>query len=477
MRQDRISMRTRIASAPSAVAASLLVALLAPAAREARAADEPGDGRIRWSKPVLVSAEQAPWFPNVVADPTGQVHLFWSAERPQADFVMGCRPTVDGCRTHEEVAVRLGTDGNYRTRPVASADRRGTLHLLWRSKGSIAYQSLFLPDSAEGWASPPRSLGGGNYSAIFASPGDVLHAAFSTPVKQEGACAWCGDIFYRRSADGGHVWSEQANISGTAMGSDKPMFAAGVAGEIYLAWEEGHDFYVGRGLPAGVMVAVSRDEGLTWERPVSPTGGIDPPQSPAIAVDGQGAAVLVWRPARGDGVFFQRSTDQGRSWSEPEPVAGVLRRWHAADELDGLALAADGAGDLHLLVTGRIALASTINALYHVQWRGGAWSQPVEIFRTGGAPEWPRLAVNEGNRVHAVWFERAEGSVWKSPPEAMAAIWYAEAISSAPHVAPVAWPEMSRWRILAPRAAAAVQILVAMLIVGGVILWARRHAL
>lgn len=430
-----------------------------------------------WSTPLRISGPTKAWFSEVAVDAEGGVHAFWSAGDSFGDLVVACRPDRDACSSSEQVAKRAGTDGHYTPRPAAAVDSAGHLHLIWRAKGEVVYQKLFLPDPDEGWSKPPNRLGSGAYSAIAVGADDTIHVAINTPIFTDQSCFACGDIVYRRSKDGGISWSKGVNLSQTADGSDKPAFALGPQGELALAWEEGHDFYVGKGVGRGITITVSLDGGLTWQPATTFEDTADPPNSPAVGFDRNGALVLVWRHrGAADGVFFRRSNDAGRTWSEPAQIDGLRSRYGAPDELDDLAMARDGAGNLHLLATGRMDPKAVINALYHAEWNGETWSAPVDMFRTRGAPEWPRLAIGEGNQLHAVWFERPEGEVWKSEQNGYG-IWYAHAESAAPRRSAVRWERPVKPLINPRKASVVAQTLAAFLIVGGVIFWARRHGL
>jgi len=456
-----------------ATAVALLLATVAPLGGE----ETPAAGA--WSAPRQLSHGDSAWFPEVVGDAAGRVYAFWATGDRLGDSVEGCEVTATGCQTYE-AARRAGTDGNYNPRPAAVADPAGWLHMVWRAKGEIVHQRLFLPDPIDGWSLPPYRLGGGAFSAIAVAPDGTLHAAENRamygPEQEAAKCLACGDIYYNRSEDGGTSWSKGLNQSRSLNGSDKPQFAVR-ADEVVLVWEEGHDFYVGRGTPEGIMLVVSHDGGRSWDPPIRFFDPADPPHSPVVGFDRNGSLLLVWRQNHAGALYFRRSTDQGRSWSEPQRIEGVARRVNAPDELDNLAMRADAAGHLHLLATGRAAPESTSNALFHLEWNGEAWSPPVEVFRTGGAAEWPRLAVTEGNRLHAVWFERPEGEVWATE-KSNYRIWYASATSAAaPHIAPVAWPKPARPPIDLRRLNLVLQTAGALLLVGGVIRWARRRGL
>jgi hypothetical protein len=48
-------------------------------------------------------------------------------------------------------------------------------------------------------------------------------------------------------------------------------------------------------------------------------------------------------------------------------------------------------------------------------------------------PEWPRVAVSNGNQVNVVWFVRDEAHIWESD-KGRYRVWYSKGVASAPFV-------------------------------------------
>jgi hypothetical protein len=118
------------------------------------------------------------------------------------------------------------------------------------------------------------------------------------------------------------------------------------------------------------------------------------------------------------------STD-GAQWSQPRRIpgikSGVQRPYDVYD------MVTDSAGHVHLVVVG-YALESDAMALLHSEWNGHTWSPPDVIASGAPYPEYPRLAVGEGNRLHVVWFGGDKLTIDRSP----VGIWYSTAPTAAP---------------------------------------------
>jgi hypothetical protein len=189
------------------------------------------------------------------------------------------------------------------------------------------------------------------------------------------------------------------------------------------------------------MYAASYEGGNGWESPtefVSPNGLA---KNITIGLYDTDKLLVVWLGLPEDVVYYQFSQDQGRSWSPPRPIPGVWGGYSVyGTRLDTYSIATDVAGDIHLVLVGRTQeKQNTLNVL-HLTWNGSIWSSPEAVATLiGDVPEWPRIAVGNGNQLHVVWFVRDQATIWQSDLGKYQ-IWYAHGSASAPYVDPVSWP-------------------------------------
>ena len=102
--------------------------------------------------------------------------------------------------------------------------------------------------------------------------------------------------------------------------------------------------------------------------------------------------------------------------------------------------------EINLILVGRLegdesagGLLETRSVL-HLRWDGSTWSQPQEVARyIGDVPEWPSIAVSEGNVLNVAWFVRDAASVWQSE-SGHYSVWYASRITDGPSLTPVPNP-------------------------------------
>jgi sugar lactone lactonase YvrE len=255
-------------------------------------------------------------------------------------------------------------------------------------------------------------------------------------------CPGCMDVFYRRSDDGGSTWSAPANLSNSYAGSVKPQIKIDNNDGVHVTWEEGEDWYLSGGYPVGSVHRYSADGGTTWSDPFMFTHPDGAPQQITLGIGRAGELVAVWRLPRRlllgerSAVYYQRSTDDGASWSDPQPIEGIIAKDWEPMSLDSCHSASDSAGNVHLLVLGYLSPLEEILSLIYVVWDGQEWSRPYRLYTSTNPPEWPRIAVGMGNSVHATWFTRDEAHIWDAE-RGRYQVWAARRQADAPSLPPV----------------------------------------
>jgi hypothetical protein len=331
------------------------------------------------------------------------------------------------------------------TRAAPLIDRQGIFHMTFRNLDIYYSQAPAQFVSSPGaWLPPNLVTQTGYYTRMALDNQDRLHLIFTKDISDEEntACPGCSDVFYRWSDDHGRSWSAAVDISNLPTGSVKPQLVVDPQDNLYVVWEEGPGAG-GIGMvnnPTKIMITASYDRGHTWSSPTEFIAPHGTARNSAISVDKTGKLLVTWLGLPEDLVYYQFSRDQGRSWSPPRPIPGVWGGWTVYNtKLDGSEMAVDSAGDVHLVLVGRTASEQESLSVLHLSWDGSTWTQP-ELITTlkGDVPEWPRIAVSNGNILNVVWFVRPEAQIWNGGGDYQ--IWYARGVSAAPAIGPVAWP-------------------------------------
>jgi hypothetical protein len=144
------------------------------------------------------------------------------------------------------------------------------------------------------------------------------------------------DIMVARSSDNGVTWSEPAILNsnaGTDIGDDlAPMIRTDESGAWITVWTTNETFGARYGLDRDIFYSRSTDDGQTWSDPeplntnASQDWGED--VEPRLATDGSGNWVVVWsstdslnnRLGGDSDILVARSTDTGKTWTYPMPL-------------------------------------------------------------------------------------------------------------------------------------------------------------
>lgn len=392
---------------------------------------------------MLSDPEQYAWFPEIIADDAGNVYAIWAAgysENNIAHDLLMMRVQRQGAWLPANDILAPGA-GGYAVRASPALDRQGVLHLAYRHPGIIRHTRALasIAETAASWSEPLAVNAGqdGYYPEIAVSDPNTIHVVWTAMVPTAGTpypgepCRNCSDIFYRQSVDGGETWSTRINLSNTLTGSVRPQLRLSPDGELFVVWEEGRDTYVGPGKATTSLVSVSHDGGQSWSQPreLGAPGVIA--QQPTIGFDANGAAIVVWR-SLSDEVYFQRSTDGGTSWSDALVIPGIAARDWNDTPFDHLHMARDSAGHLHLVTVGQAATQSGLG-VWRLEWDGERWLAPDLISGNENYPEWPYIAVGQGNQLHVVWFERDAADRFRSGEAGVVYhVWYSTRSVDAP---------------------------------------------
>lgn len=401
------------------------LALLAACAGLALPAAGQSSLRATWSAPIVLGPG---WWQSLAVDVRGTVHVGWYSGVPgtldEDALFYTFRPLGGEFAVPRDVIYTGKGGATVRNQLAVTTD--GLLHLFFRCGADHCFAQALI-DQAD-WPmhwSKPQQLDSGYYVTLLADDQDILHAVSSAhsvnlitqqingqPISLESdPCAFCADLIYRRSTDGGRTWSQPQNLSNTIEGSEKPDIWQGPSGRLYVLWDEGFDWYIGRGERRGIGLVYSDDHGMTWSEPIFLEGDGRKPFNAAGVELTDGSLLVVWRSANDfdSNIYYQLSADLGVTWTDAAPINGIIARDVPSAVLDDSELIVDGSGITHLFVVAR-RTDQTINdelGVFHVEFRQNAWRAPLLVYQErGNYPEWPRAAVGPQNDIHLTWFNR-----------------------------------------------------------------------
>ncbi|MBP8001192.1 MAG: exo-alpha-sialidase [Chloroflexi bacterium] len=399
-----------------------------------------------WSRPLRLGDG---WFPDIVTDATGYVHLVYASAVGDSDNFKGYdvvmyTGSTDGVRWSppNDIGARPQSAGSEVTRPYLVADARNRLHLTYRDTTVFYAQApADLAGQAGSWSLKPINLG---YFSVFGLDNqDRMHLLYTDNVVSD-QCAICYHLFYRFSDNDGQSWSSATDVSTLPIGSAKPQLIIDEQDNLYLFWEAGIGGSYGQLVdPTVVLFSFSTDRGETWSLPSQLSADGERARHPGLGLDGEGNLVVVWLNPQTDLVHYRISGDGGRTWTAAAAIPHIWGGWSIyPGRLDHYVMAADSQGHLHLVLVGRTSANQSSLDLLHLTWDGSAWSDP-EIIASfyGDVPEWPEITIANGQELHVTWFIRPEAYIWSGGFGSQ--VWYAHRLLDVPRVEEVFLPTLT----------------------------------
>jgi hypothetical protein len=402
-----------------------------------------------WTTPIILSTTPYTgtvysWFPDMAVDDFGSVHIIWCSTQPLANLQM-----------QEQVAYTHLTDSGWSQsndivppsldiiRNSIAADHNGRVLLLYGGSvhdrvSALYFSSASIADawSAQAWSPYLQINRGSTYmNDIAVDSQGVIHVIFDDRVmlsSQENEVIY-SDIYYRQSTDGGITWSTPMNLSNSPeTGSARPYLEVDSQDVIHVTWDESGDYLPGgETIPQYSVYMYSTDGGSSWSTQNIIRYPADTPVQLTVGSTGKGGVMLVWRSKQDQKIFYRWSSDGGVTWSVTPTIHDIYARPWAAP-FDMYDMTTDSDGNIHLILVGQLQEGNIMPGIYHLVWNGTQWSLPEEVFQENDLyPEYPKIAISEGNRIHATWFTR-EGSLWTLSNRQ---IWYASSLADASHVA------------------------------------------
>jgi hypothetical protein len=335
------------------------------------------------------------------------------------------------------------------TRPSLLVDRNGHLNLSFVDLTSVYYSRSPIKnaDSASGWL--PKKVMSGSQIAYFSRMAldskNKIHFVFTQNTPSD-ECQICYHLFYRASADDGISWTASVDLISGPNGVAKPQMFIDKDDGIHLVWESGKGGGLGQLTnPTTVSYTSSKDGGKTWLSPVVLSTGTNiNAKNITIGQDKQGNLIVAWWSRLDDQIVYQLSRDGGSNWSSPTQVPYVMGAAAVyPGNLDDYAMANDSDGNVHLVAVGRLPGSTDTLNIFNLVWDGSGWAKPdVVATYKGDVPEWPRIAVSQGNQLYVTWFVRDQVHIYESD-KGQYRVWFSKGYSGSQSVGALPEPVAS----------------------------------
>ncbi len=229
--------------------------------------------------------------PAIAVDSADAIHVVWQDSTP-GNWEIYYKRSTDGGTTWGSIQRLAWTAGESL---FPAIDSSGSVHVVWED-GTPGNYEVYFRSSADGGATwnPTKRLtwtpAGSFGPDIAIGASDQIHVVWSddNPGNDE--------IFYKRSTDGGATWSAARRLTWTSNGSFKPAIAIHSTGQIHIAWYNETPDY------GEIYYKRSADGGTTWNPIRRLTWSSGRSEYPAIAVDSGNLAHVIWQDEKDGGL-------------------------------------------------------------------------------------------------------------------------------------------------------------------------------
>lgn len=345
----------------------------------------------------------------VAADSYGFVHTFWLEEGVQDERYVIQYARFDGVNWSSPVDIYLsGPDDafGFLSRPVVTQD--GTLHLFYSKSqfGTVLHMSAPADRtlSAQNWTAYPLMREPYFRVSVAESVDGTLHMVGASLF---GATR---GVYYQRSTDGGRSWSARKWLDPDLPAGDGAATALlridQTTDILHVVYRHDRVLSDGSSRGQGVFYIRSLDSGRTWSRTL-PLDVLE--EDPAelrgddlVLAAHSGQVHVLWPGNFQMNREHAYSLDSGDSWVGPGRIFGNLHGVAGED------LVVDGAGNFHFLSQLRYP-----QGLYEMVWQGEHWDFPSLVYLISESPDDPigdrlhihnlRGAVRRGNQLVALF--------------------------------------------------------------------------
>jgi hypothetical protein len=339
--------------------------------------------------------------PVIKADFYGNLYLIWMGYETGIGWQIYFSRSLDNGETWR-AGERISENFSIASTPMIAIDRNNSVHAVWEGwyyrlpgifhryttdRGDNWNAIQLISESNEGALLP--DIYAGKYSDI-----SVTWAQRTRPSNY--------DVFYAGSPDQGLTWEEPQRVTYQPFSSDSSTIATDYNGDIFIAWK---DIITGN---YEIFFTRSLDGGQTWSNEINLSNNTADSVKPEIELDNNGNIYVLWYELKDyqtiRNIYFTRSTDRGKTFSEPRVLS----------EVEGLSTSAvitvDENNNLNV-AWGNFTSWTLRGKIYFIRSMdtGETWTSPVMVSGAFTAGQYPSITVGKEGYIYMVWEEELNG--------------------------------------------------------------------
>jgi len=346
-----------------------------------------------FSTPYLVAGPSGwPGNPRIALDNNNNAHLVWvQTDASGWQEIYYVQRKADGTWTASQ---QISNNHSYAWGPELAVGDDGVVHVVWSAdRGAGNTDVLYTRRAEDGTWSAPQNISSSptrSSGAVIVVDGDGTVHVFWL----EGES--CSNTIYHTYRVGDGPWSSPQDISQSLQGASRPQVTVAPDGTVHVAWEDNPCNY---GFHYAEIFYAQRALDGTWSTPQNVSNNETWSHAPKIALDTAGIVHLVWGDIGGLGQAVDYAWRQSDgSWSTPEIIFSTASVYAISEPY----LAADGDGNLHLVVAQRPSDLELAELDYFYKPLLGSWQGPKAVASLEGWNEGMQVETS-AHVVHVIW--------------------------------------------------------------------------
>lgn len=328
----------------------------------------------------------------IAGRPGGVLHVVWYDGRNGGAEIYYKRSTDNGTTWSQDQ--RLTSDPSQSDYP-SIAVVESLLHVVWMENRDGDWEVYYKrsTDCGATWGADVRltAASGSQWFPCVGAEGENVYVVWD-----DGRHGGNGEVYFRRSTDGGTTWEDEVRLTTESNASIYPSVSA-VDSFVHVIWEDTRTYF-------DIWYKRSTDCGVTWSPDTRLTQDAGASTFPASWAEGADVYTVFDDTRAGNTeIYFKHSSDNGVTWTEDRRLTDAAGT--------SMSAAVVSAGD-NVHVVWQDARDGGSPEIYYKSSddKGATWKTDIRLTSDTARSLLPCVAVSD-SAVHAVWEDTRDGNL------------------------------------------------------------------